>query len=336
MPRTAHDEPRRWLVVGRGATGAVVAHALSRAGVGASVLSLVRTREAGEKAVELLRDGAATVETLTVAWTTSLTAVREFNPHVVVLTLDNVALTSEQGKALLRAIVKETAPDSVFTAAQPGLDTLQTYEEAGVARSRLFHCAFNFLSRDISPESRPNAAAKATFIYRFLIKPTSLFIGESSGHGSVAVQQCLGDAGLEAAGVPASVWAATSHLIFPYFAACGLAGWPAGGPPPELVSLAARAMRETATLHGVAGYALSWLLWGPVVSGAMAFQRKQSGKPGTPLDFDDFGKAHHGIKVGEQNLKVMKQYVAALAAQGKSHDALDELVSRVQRARAGM
>lgn len=122
-----------------------------------------------------------------------------------------------------------------------------------------------------------------------------------------------------------------TRTAFPTFAVFDLAGWPdaetmAGNS--ELMSLCCRAIKEIMRLpeHGWPGK-LGGLLMNRRILSRMNIKAERNC---LPLDYQAFNRFHHGGKVREQDVGVMKQSLESGRAQGRSMPALEELIIRYQ------
>lgn len=315
----------KFLIVGLGATGSVVARTLHENG--AQVAAFVRSPGTRVQTVNLMI-GEEEPQDLHVSVFSSLSEVAEFRPDVVIVTFDHTGLASEAGGKLLKGLVEACPATTTFTAFQPGLDTVEIYLEAGLSRSRVVFGAFQLISRAIQKDSVDSSTK--IFEY-FLLNPPKLFICESSGEAAEALKKALSTYGLGFSGVPAHVFNCTIHLLFPYLAACALDGWRKGGPSDEKLALACGAMSEMAAVNqGVLPKLLSWLAWSPRVIKPILNAHRQQFSP--YMDYDEFGNQHHNIKVGQQNFDILVQHQRELKKAGKPTKYLDELIALVKRA----
>jgi hypothetical protein len=122
-----------------------------------------------------------------------------------------------------------------------------------------------------------------------------------------------------------------TRTAFPTFAVFDLAGWPDAATMAEnteLMSLCCRANKEIMRLpeHG-------WLgkLGGLLMSrGMLAKTNIKTERAALPVDYQAFNRFHHGGKVREQDIDMMRQCLASGRAQGRSMPALEELVQKYE------
>jgi len=132
--------------------------------------------------------------------------------------------------------------------------------------------------------------------------------------------------------VNAKLYAMFTSSIFAIMAMFDLAGWPDAetmAKDGELMSLGSTAMKEIMRLpeHGLMGRI-----------GSLFISPKQLAKNNLkmeqdclPVDYSAFNKFHHGGKVREQDISVLRRSLESGKAQGKSMPALSELLARYER-----
>lgn len=122
-----------------------------------------------------------------------------------------------------------------------------------------------------------------------------------------------------------------TRTAFPTFAIFDMAGWPDAETMSrnrELMSLCCRAIKETMRLpeHGWPGK-----LGGLVMNRRLLSRMNvKTERDALPVDYQAFNQFHHGGKVREQDIQVMKQSIESGRAQGRSMPALEELVRRYE------
>lgn len=122
-----------------------------------------------------------------------------------------------------------------------------------------------------------------------------------------------------------------TRTAFPTFAVFDMAGWPDAetmSRNKELMSLCSRAIREIMRLpeHGWPGK-LGGLLMNRRLLSRMNIKTERNV---LPVDYQAFNRFHHGGKVRDQDIGVMKQCLESGRAQGRPMPALEELIRRYE------
>ncbi|HEY0693994.1 MAG TPA: 2-dehydropantoate 2-reductase N-terminal domain-containing protein [Kribbella sp.] len=337
-----HDTPStpKVLIVGAGAMGIMSGYHLQLAG--AEVTFLVRPKRVEKLSgpqVLYSYDDASLKQFSDYRVLADVTEVGDRAYDYVVVTLDGASQRSVEGTALLNGlgnVIRDTAAVVIiggvgFGLRQHGLDAL------GLAEERVISGALGFLAHQVAsadlpahPPTDPDVLARADMAYRHF------------GGGSFAVEdrfppvaerfKALYDAcGVSHCDVldhnqsPAQV-----ATMFPIFAASELMGWP---PAAQFTDhkdtwiLAVDAAREVASVdeYGPAGQATAAQLSGESLTHLLTAYEEKA----LPLDLNAFNAMHHGGKVAQQDLELLRDHVAAGERQGKPMVALKLLIAEL-------
>ncbi|MEU0925552.1 ketopantoate reductase family protein [Streptomyces malaysiensis] len=250
----------------------------------------------------------------------------------VIVTLDGASSRSAEGTALLNDLgdaIRNTA--AVVIIGGIGLDLrLHCLDALDIGEERVISGWLGLLAHQVAstdlpvhPPTDPHVLAQADMAYRTL--SAGGFMVEDRFPGVAARFKALYDGcGVSRCDVvdhdhfPAQVAG-----LFPVFQACHLMGWPPAArltDHEETWRLAVDAVREVVSVHGdsrteaVSGENLTRML--------VTFEKES-----LPLDWNGFNAFHHGAKVARQDLKLLRDYVAAGERQGKHMPSLRQLVA---------
>jgi hypothetical protein len=333
------------LIVGAGAQGVITGYHLSLAGASVTFLVREHRRLAFPSAQNLYCYDDASVKTFTgygVVGNLAGLAGRHFDYALV--TLDGASCRSDEGTRLLTGIGDLVRnDDTIVIAGGVGVHDhfvkTTRLPEARILEGTLGCLAYQTdrVTLPLHPPTDPLELAKTTFAYHHF----------SNRVGFMLAAQPRGEAERFAAlhsksGVSKGIVMGTklfgimSTAFFPMTAMCDLAGWPdaqAMSVNRSLMMLGSAAMREVISLpqHG-------W--WGRLASPLMrkatlAMLLKKMEQDSLPLDFHAFNRFHHGGKVREQDIQVMKDCIASGAAARRGMTRLRQLVERYEEHCAG-
>ena len=184
----------------------------------------------------------------------------------------------------------------------------------------------------LNPPTDADALAQAAIAYHHMGDNPGFMIANEPEEPVVRFAALYNASGISKCKVVnATVYRMMTASAFPIMAIFDIAGWPDAATMAEnreLMSLGARAMAETMALprHGWRGKL-----------GSLVINRFTLGKLNAslekaclPVDYSAFNQFHHGGKVREQDIQVMRASAESGRAQGKAMPALHELLRRYQ------
>ncbi|MEV6424647.1 2-dehydropantoate 2-reductase N-terminal domain-containing protein [Streptomyces sp. NPDC051662] len=251
----------------------------------------------------------------------------------VIVTLDGASSRSAEGTALLNGLgdtVRDTSAVVIIGGVGLGLRR-HCLDALGLDEERVISGALTLLAHQVAsadlpvhPPTDPALLAQADMAYRTM--PTGSFTVEDRFPAVATRFKALYDACdvshcdiVDHDQFPAQV-----AIVFPVFAACELMGWP---PAAQLTDhkdtwkLAVDAVREVVSLdeYAPANQASS----SEFLKGMMAALEEKA----LPLDANAFNAFHHGGKVAQQDLELLRDHVAAGERQGKPMVTLKQLIA---------
>ena len=336
------DDRPEILIVGAGAQGVVTGYHLDLAGARVTFLVREGRRAAlqGGQTLYCYDDGGSLkrFDHYDVVTDAKALAGRRF--AYVLVTLDGASCRSAEGMALLAALgdlVRGT--DAYVIAGGVGVRDLfvrtMALPDDRVLEGTLGSLAYQTdrVTLPLHPPTDPAELAKSDIAYHHFSNRTGFMM---AGRPKAAAERfaALHTRSGVSKGIvmKPDVFAIMSTAFFPMTAMCDLAGWPDAATmiaDKPLMRLGAAAMREVIALPGH-----GWMgrLAAPVMRRAtLGMVLKKMEQDSLPLDFHAFNAFHHGGKVREQDIDVMKDCIATGAAAGRRMTALRELVSRYER-----
>jgi len=120
--------------------------------------------------------------------------------------------------------------------------------------------------------------------------------------------------------------------IFVTMAMFDLSGWPHAdtlAQDEELMALGSKATKEVMSLpeHGLMGKIAAWF----TSPKRLAKNNAKMEHDCLPVDYSAFNRFHHGGKVRDQDIDVLRKCLASGRAQGRAMPALGELLERYER-----
>lgn len=185
----------------------------------------------------------------------------------------------------------------------------------------------------LNPPTDPDKLARASMAYHHMgSNPGFMVVGRPK---DVAKEfKALYDkSGVSKASiVPEKLYATFTSSIFAIMAIFDLAGWPQAeelAEDEELMALGSQAMKEIMRLpeHGIMGK-IGSLFISPK---RLAKNNLKMEQDCLPVDYSAFNKFHHGGKVREQDMDVLRKSLASGEAQGRKMPALRELLGRYEQ-----
>ncbi|MGW6775369.1 ketopantoate reductase family protein [Streptomyces sp. NPDC055037] len=335
MPSNTPPTPNV-LIVGAGAMGIMSGYHLRLAG--AEVTFLVRPRRVEKLSrpqVLYSYDDASLKPFSDYRLLSDVTEVGDRAYDYVIVTLDGASSRSAEGTALLNALgdaVRDTSAVVIIGGIGLGLrqyclDSLALDEER-VISGALTLLAHQVASADlpVHPPTDPALLAQADMAYRTM--PTGSFTVEDRFPAVATRFKALYDAcGVSHCDiVDHGQFPAQVAIVFPVFAACELMGWPSAAQLTDhkgTWKLAADAVRDVVSLDE----------YGPTdrTMGSESLTQMMAAfeEKALPLDANAFNAFHHGGKVAQQDLELLRDHVAAGERQGKPMAALKQLIAEL-------
>lgn len=330
------------LIVGAGAMGLAVGYHLGLAGV--DLTYLVRPSRLAELAEpqQLYAYHEARLNTFTGYRTVADVADIDTSAlDYVLITLDGSAMRSADGASLLAALGGAVCQSGAIVLVGGVGVGLREYVAAtmGLSPDRVLSCLLGALSYQVGRVEMPPIAPdqqqlleQASLAYVQSGK-TGLFIEARNRQAAKAFAALYNRSGVSRCVViNTSMFGILSTAPFPYFLISEIAGWPIPenlAKHEELWRLHRRAAGELMALpqHGALGRLLrllmterlQLLLWRSLERGAR------------PMDLTAFNRFHHGGKVQEQDLNLMRDCVSIGRSQNAEMPALSEVLSRLER-----
>ncbi len=328
------------LVVGAGALGLVTGYHLSLAG--ADITFLVRpNRMEALQSPQLLycHDDGEVKEFSDFKAVDSVADAAARNYDFVLITLDGATCRGEEATALLESlgdVLRDT--DAVVLVCGIGvydyIRKLMKFPGERVIEGSMTVLAYQTdrVTLPATPAPDPDKLSSASIAYTHTGKNSGFMVADRPEQPARAFAELYNRCGVSHCTVMSStLYRMFTSSIFPVMAAFDLAGWPDADTLArnnELMSLAARAMAETMALpqHGWRGK-LGALL---INRFTLSKMNKSMEEGALPVDYSAFNKFHHGGKVREQDMDVMRQSLESGREQGRSMPALTELLRRYE------
>lgn len=253
----------------------------------------------------------------------------------VLLTLDGASCRSEEGQALLQSLGDAIRPGNAVLVVC-GMDVREHCREmTGLPGERVLEGTQRMLSYQVNranmpvhPPADPGRVAEADFAYRHTGSNDGFTIVSDPPAAARHFAELYNRCGVShCRSMGRRTYTMFTRSFFPIIAIYERAGWPDATTlvaNRELLSLGARAMSEILSLpeHGWRGK-LAAMIMGPRM---LAKTLTSMERDCLPMDYTAFNRFHHGGKVREQNLQVMRRCAEAGQAQGRPMTALRELI----------
>ncbi len=328
------------LIVGAGAQGVITGYHLSLAG--ASVTFFVREgrRLALQSAQELYCYDDGSLKTFTGYHVDSqLTDLGSRKFDYVLVTLDGASCRSVEGIRLLTGIGDFVRNQQTIVIAG-GVGVRHHFvktmylPETRILEGTLGCLAYQTdrVTLPLYPPTDPSQLAKSSFAYHHFPNRIGFMLSARPRAEAEHFAELHSRSGVSKGIVMNPIqFEIMSTAFFPMTAMCDLAGWPDArtmSVDTSLMSLGSAAMREVISLPGH-----GWLgrVAGPFMRKAtLAMLLKKLERDSLPLDFHAFNRFHHGGKVRDQDIQVMKACIASGAAAGRGMTNLRQLVRRYE------
>ncbi|MFJ2650106.1 ketopantoate reductase family protein [Streptomyces sp. NPDC087420] len=338
----SHDTPPtfRVLIVGAGAMGIVSGYHLRLAG--AEVTFLVRPERVEKLSRPQVLYSYDDTDLKYLSGYRVLSDVTDAGDRTydyVVVTLDGASTRSAEGTALLNSLgnaVRGTA--AVVVIGGIGLGLRQYCRAAlGLDEERVISGTLGVLAHQVAftdlpvrPPTHPDVLARADVAFRhcggggFAVEDRFPAVAErfKALYDGCGVSYC--DV-IDHNQFPPQV-----ALVFPIFAASELMGWPPAAQftdHKDTWALAVEAAREVASVdeYGAAGRTAAARLSGESLTRMLSDYEEKS----LPLDWNAFNAFHHGGKVAQQDLELLRDHVTAGERQGRPTVALKQLIAEL-------
>ena len=257
----------------------------------------------------------------------------------VIVTLDGATCRGEEATALLTALggaMKDRKSVAVISGVgvRDYCRTLMRLPEERVIEGTMGLLSYQTsrVTLPLNPPTDPEALAKASMAYKHVGKNPGFLLANTPAKAAKAFAALYNRSGASKCSlINAKLYATFTSSIFAVMAIFDLAGWPhaeALAKDDELMSLGSRAMKEIMRLpeHGMVG-TLGSLLVSPR---QLARNNAKMERDCLPVDYSAFNKFHHGGKVRDQDLQVLRRSLESGRARGHSMPALSELLPRYE------
>lgn len=328
------------LIVGAGALGIVTGYHLQQAG--AEVSFLVRPKRLTELRAPQLLYCYDDHDLKSFSRFETFASVPEAMAHsydFVIVTLDGATCRGEEATRLLREL--GTAMQHNDTIAVISGVGVREYcrQTMGLPTGRVIEGTMGLLSYQtdsvtlqLNPPTDSHKLARASMAYHHMgTNPGFMVIGTPKKPAQAFARLYNRSGVSKCVIIPAKFYATMSSSVFVIMAIFDLAGWPDAetlARNDELMTLGVRAIKEIMRLpeHGLIGKISSLL----VTPRQLAKINLKLERDCLPVDYSAFNRFHHGGKVREQDIQVLRHCLHSGQAQGRSMTALDTLIRRYE------
>ena len=184
----------------------------------------------------------------------------------------------------------------------------------------------------LNPPTDPQKLAKASMGYKAMGKNPGFMVVSPPAQAAKAFAALYDRSGISKAAIfKGKMFDMFATSIFVTMAMFDLKGWPHAevlAQDKELMALGSRASKECMRLpqFGLLGKAMSLMMG----AGNMAKNNAKMERDCLPVDYSAFNQFHHGGKVREQDIQVLRDCLASGRAQGRAMPALGELLERYE------
>lgn len=260
--------------------------------------------------------------------------------NFLIVTLDGATCRGEEATQLLRELGEAMQKDqSVAIISGVGVrdycrDTMRLPDDRVLEGTMgLLSYQTDRVTLPLHAPTDPEKLARASIAYRHGGNNPGFMVASKPAKAAKAFTELYNRSGVSKCRiVPEKLYATFTSSIFAVMAMFDLAGWPDAETMARdgaLMALGSRAMKEIMRLpeHGLMGK-ISSLFISPK---ALAKTNLKMERDILPADYSAFNKFHHGGKVREQDIQVLRDSLASGQAEGKSMPALNELLQRYER-----
>lgn len=328
------------LIVGAGALGLTCAYHLQRAGAEISFLVRPHRLEALSRPQKLYcfnDDSIKLLENFQVI--TSPQDLQGKSYDFVLLTLDGSTCRSDQGVATLNALGRQLADTGAnLIICGVGIGLYQHVQKiSGFADENLLQGTMRMFAYQVAdwpeqpqPPTNLELYRQSDIAYLGFANRVGFFMASSPGKASRAFSQLWKESQVSLCQrMPKNLYAAFSNAFFPFTVASEIHGWQSTEAliaDSELWPLCCDAQREIFGLRnfGWTGKLLSRLMSDQRLA-KMMLNMDEGGKR---IGFTAFNRFHHGGKVLEQDIEVIRNCIAAGKKQGRKMQATQALLDR--------
>jgi len=328
------------LIVGAGALGVATGYHLNLAG--AAVTYLVRpARLQALQAPQVLYcyDDAQLKHFTDFHAVDSVAEAAKLSYDFVLVTLDGSSCQSADGTRLLAELgeaIRGTAAVAVIAGIgvrEHCRQTMQLPDDRVVEGTmRMFSYQVDRVTMPLHPPTDPKQLARASMAYRHPSGKAGFMVAGKPAKAARDFAELYNQCGVSSCNrMNARLYSTFVRSFFPVAAVFDLAGWPDAktmADNKELMNLCSGAMKEIMRLpeNGWPGKLASLLIRPTTLAKNIIKMERDC----LPLDSNGFNKFHHGGKVREQDIQVMRQCTESGKAQHKSMPALDEIIRRYE------
>ncbi|MCB2061529.1 MAG: 2-dehydropantoate 2-reductase N-terminal domain-containing protein [Novosphingobium sp.] len=258
----------------------------------------------------------------------------------VIVTMDGATCRGQEATELLRALGDAMQNDhSVALISGVGVrdycrETMRLPEERVIEGTMgLLSYQTDRVALPLNPPTNPEKLAQASIAYKHMGKNPGFMVVNKPARAAKAFAELYNRSGVSKCSlVGAKLYAMFASSIFAVMAMFDLAGWPDAetmAKDRDLMTLGSAAMKEIMRLpeFGFAGKIASLF----ISPRQLAKNNAKMEQDCLPVDYSAFNKFHHGGKVREQDIGVLRHSLESGRAQGKSMPALSELLDRYER-----
>ena len=329
------------LIVGAGAMGIITGYYLDLAGVAVTFLVRPNRAERLERPQILYCYDDVSLKHYTgYNIITSPTEIAHGDYDYVILAIDGAALRSPEGEQLVTAIgeaARGTETKVIIGTIGVGL-RLQFLSRSGLPGEQVFNGGLYILiyqvarvSLPVHPPTDPDLLNRADFAYRHS-GGIGLFVDDSAPDAARHFAEIYNANGTSRCVVlEAQDFATMLPPVFVILAASDLMGWPRAehlASDRELWDLTIRAVKEVQglSIHGEAGRKAQKT----TTADSFLEMFKAMEAVAYPLDLPAFNRFHHGGKVYQQDLQLLRDCVVLGEGEGQTMTALKDLIARVE------
>jgi hypothetical protein len=328
------------LIVGAGALGITTGYHLALGGTDVTFLVRPGRLEALQSPQILYcHDDSALKELAAFGASASVEEAAQTSYDFVMVTMDGATCRGREATGLLEALGEAIRPTAAAVIVCGIGVRAYIRDVMGLPDERIIEGTMRILSYQVDrvtlplhPPTDPDSLAQASMAYRHVGGHDGFMVVDSPAGPARAFVELYNRSGVSRCQtVKQQLYTMFTRTAFPTFAVFDLAGWPnaeAMADNTELMSLCCRAIKEIMRLpeHGWPGK-LGGLLMNRKLLSRMNIKAERSA---LPVDYQAFNRFHHGGKVREQDIGVMKQSLESGRAQGRAMPALAELVRRYE------
>ena len=328
------------LIVGAGALGIVTGYHLSLAGAKISFLVRPGRLEAlTEPQILYCHDDASLKTFRSYTSIASVDEAIETTYDFILITLDGATCRGAEATGLLQSLGSATEGSEAIVLVA-GLDvrdycrSVMNYPDERLIEGTMGLLSYQTdrLTLPLHSSTDTNLLAQASMAYGYMGEGPGFMISGHPKPAALAFSRLYDLNGLcKSAIINPVLYRMQTRAIFPVFAAFDLAGWPNADGLAEhrdLMALLSSAVKEVLALpqHGWRGKLASCLAGPTLLSKLNRTLEKRS----LPIDYSAFSAFHHGDKVRNQDIGIMKSCSDIGREAGMPMSALCQLITRYE------